>query len=283
MRSTTEMTDLILETAQKLPEVKAVAMSGSRANKSIPKDNFQDFDITYIVDDIDPFIKNRQWLDKLGKRLIMQTPDEMGLRANKAEEKFTFLMLFEDGNRIDLTLCSTSGIHPWLANEPVLKVLSDPYHLLTDVPDVSEKVYQIFPATQTAFAECCNEFWWVSTYVVKGLVRGELLYASDHLYTICQKELLRLLSWEAVLQKGPLNPGKNYKYLFNFLPLKQAPFEKLLNFSSINLCWQSLLATQDFFHSEAQNFAQAAGFDYMNTVAENIMDYTQEHYKAAQS
>ncbi|MDN6186648.1 MAG: aminoglycoside 6-adenylyltransferase, partial [Tetragenococcus halophilus] len=27
------MTDLILETAQKLPEVKAVAMSGSRANK----------------------------------------------------------------------------------------------------------------------------------------------------------------------------------------------------------------------------------------------------------
>lgn len=283
MRSATEMMDLILETAQKLPEVKAVAMSGSRANKNIPKDNFQDFDITYIVDDIDPFIKNRQWLDKLGKRLIMQTPDEMGLRANKAEEKFTFLMLFEDGNRIDLTLCSTSGIHPWLANEPVLKVLSDPYHLLTDVPDVSEKVYQIFPATQTAFAECCNEFWWVSTYVVKGLVRGELLYASDHLYTICQKELLRLLSWEAVLQKGPLNPGKNYKYLFNFLPLKQAPFEKLLNFSSINLCWQSLLATQDFFHSEAQNFAQAAGFDYMNTVAENIMDYTQEHYKAAQS
>ncbi|GBD61356.1 Aminoglycoside adenylyltransferase [Tetragenococcus halophilus subsp. halophilus] len=51
MRSATEMMDLILETAQKLPEVKAVAMSGSRANKNIPKDNFQDFDIVYIVDE----------------------------------------------------------------------------------------------------------------------------------------------------------------------------------------------------------------------------------------
>lgn len=283
MRSETKMMDLILETAQKLPEVKAVAMSGSRANKNIPKDNFQDFDIVYIVDTIDLLIKNRQWLDRFGKRLIMQTPEEMELWPNELGQMFSFLMLFEDGNRIDLTLCPISYISQWLKSEVIVKVLSDPYYLLTDVAKLSEEAYQVSAATQTTFDECCNEFWWVSTYVVKGLARGELLYASDHLYSICQKELLRLLSWEAVLQKGPLDPGKNYKYLFDFLPLKQAPFEKLLNFSSIKLCWQSLLATQDFFHNEAQNFAQIAGFDYMDTVAENIMDYTKEHYETAKS
>lgn len=281
MRSEAEMMQLILAVAQKISQVKAVAMSGSRVNKNVTKDEFQDYDIVYIVDDKKTLLENRQWLNAFGQRLIMQTPEETVLWPSELGECFTFLMLFEDGNRIDLTLCPISYIQQWSAGEPMIKILSDPQRLLANLPEPSDNAYQFLSATQRTFNECCNEFWWVSTYVVKGLARGELLYASDHLYTVCQKELLRLLSWKAVLQKGKINVGKNYKYLFNFLPEKQQTFENLLSFSSIDACWQSLFATQTFFHEEAKDFAQIAGFEYINSTAEKIIAYTQQHYELA--
>ena len=43
MRTETEMLDVILQTAKTL-QVKAVAMSGSRACPKAPKDEFQDYD-----------------------------------------------------------------------------------------------------------------------------------------------------------------------------------------------------------------------------------------------
>ena len=49
MRAETEMLDLILQTAKTL-QVKAVAMSGSRADTTAPKDEFQDYDVVYVVD-----------------------------------------------------------------------------------------------------------------------------------------------------------------------------------------------------------------------------------------
>ena len=97
MRTETEMFDVILQTAKVL-QVDAVAMSGSRTNPKAPKDEFQDYDVVYIMEDLDGLIADLAWLDRFGKRLIEQ--------YNVLEHRRLYLMLFEDGNRIDLTLCS---------------------------------------------------------------------------------------------------------------------------------------------------------------------------------
>ena len=52
MRAETEMLDLILQTAKTI-QVETVAMSGSRADTKTPKDEFQDYDVVYVVDDLD--------------------------------------------------------------------------------------------------------------------------------------------------------------------------------------------------------------------------------------
>lgn len=52
MRTEPEMLDLILQTAKSL-KVEAVAMSGSRTDTKAPKDEFQDYDVVYVVDDLD--------------------------------------------------------------------------------------------------------------------------------------------------------------------------------------------------------------------------------------
>ena len=50
MRTETEMMNLILQIAESL-KIDAVALSGSRTDDQAPKDEFQDYDVVYIVDD----------------------------------------------------------------------------------------------------------------------------------------------------------------------------------------------------------------------------------------
>lgn len=71
MRTETEMLDVILQIAKTL-QVEAVALSGSRTGTKAPKDEFQDYDVVYIVDDFDNLTSDLSWLNQFGKRIIEQ-------------------------------------------------------------------------------------------------------------------------------------------------------------------------------------------------------------------
>lgn len=267
MRAETEMLDLILQTAKTL-QVKAVAMSGSRTNPNASKDEFQDYDVVYVVDDLDNLTRDLSWLDRFGNRLIEQ--------YNVLGNRRLYLMLFEDGNRIDLTLCPKEHIQEWVDSEAGFTVLEDPEHLFEPYSQNLER-YWTSPVTEKDFEKVCNEFWWVSAYVVKGICRNQLIYATDHLYGICQQELLKVLAWQVVSDRGKVDIGKNYKYLFNYLPAeKEKEFSDLLDFLSIEKLTQSLYATMKLFHREAQSLAQKMGFDYDKEVADRMIEYAKE-------
>ena len=267
MRTETEMLDVILKTAETL-QVAAVAMSGSRTNSQAPQDEFQDYDVVYVVENLDELISDLSWLGQFGKRIIEQ---EVRLGHRRL-----FLMLFEDGNRIDLTLCPKQQIQEWVDSEAGFTVLEDPEHLFEPYSPNIER-YWTNPASQTDFEKACNEFWWVSAYVVKGICRKQVIYATDHLYGICQQELLKILAWQVASDRGKVDIGKNYKYLFNYLPAeKEKEFSDLLDFSSIEKLTQSLYATMKIFHQEAQSLAQKMGFDYDKEVAERMIQYAEE-------
>ena len=267
MRTEPEILDLIFKTAKTL-QVEAVAMSGSRTNSQAPKDEFQDYDVVYVVENLDELISDLSWTDQFGKRIIEQ---EVRLGHRRL-----FLMLFEDGNRIDLTLCPKDHIQEWVDSEAGFTVFEDPEHLFEPYSQNLER-YWTNSATEKDFERVCNEFWWVSAYVVKGICRNQLIYAADHLYGICQQEFLKILAWQVASDRGKVDIGKNYKYLFNYLPAEQKKeFSNLLDFSSLDKITQSLFATMEFFHREAQYLAKKLGFDYDMEVAEKMIEYAKE-------
>lgn len=267
MRTETEMLDVILKTAETL-QVEAVAMSGSRTNPKTLKDEFQDYDVVYLVENFEELISDLSWIDQFGKRIIEQ---EVRLGHRRL-----FLMLFEDGKRIDLTLCPKEHIKEWVDSEAGFTVLEDPEHLFEPYSQNLER-YWTSPASAIEFEKVCNEFWWVSAYVVKGICRNQLIYATDHLYGICQQELLKILAWQVASDRGKVDIGKNYKYLFNYLPAeKEKGFSNLLDFSSVEKLTKSLYGTMKLFHREAQYLAQKMGFDYDKEVAEKMIEYAEE-------
>ncbi len=244
MRTETEMLNRILQIAKTI-QVEAIAISGSRTDTKAPKDEFQDYDVVYIVDDLDNLKRDISWLDQFGKRIIEQ---EVTLGHRRL-----YLMLFEDGNRIDLTLCPQEHMQEWVDSEAGFTVLEDKKGLFES---------------------------YSSAYVVKGIHRNHLVYATDHLYGICQQELLKLLAWQVAADKGTVDVGKNYKYLFQYLPAeKEKEFSNQLDFSSKEKITQSLYATMQLFHREAQYLAQKMGFDYDKEVAEKMIQYAEERVK----
>ena len=266
MRTDQEMLGLILQIAKKI-QVDAVALSGSRTNQKIQTDEFQDYDVVYVVDDIDNLTSDLSWLDQFGIRLIEQ--------HNVLGHRRLYLMLFEDGNRIDLTPCPKEHMQEWVDSEASFTVLVDDKGLFDSYSTCPQRFW-IHPASETDFKKACNEFWWVSAYVVKGICRKQVIYATDHLYGICQQELLKILVWQVASDREAVDIGKNYKYLFSYLTAeKEKEFSNLLDFSSLDKITQSLLATMQLFHQEAQSLAQKMGFVYDKKVAEKMIQYAE--------
>ena len=269
-RSQEQMLRLILQTAKSL-QIDAVALSGSRTDTKAPKDEFQDYDVVYVVDDLDTLTRDLAWLHHFGTRNIEQ--------HNILGNRRLYLMLFEDGNRIDLTLCPKEHIQEWVDSEAGFTVLVDEKSLFESYSPSPQRFW-ISPASETDFEKTCNEFWWVSAYVVKGICRKQIIYATDHLYSICQQELLKVLAWQVARDREVVDIGKNYKYLFNYLPAeKEKEFSNLLDFSSLEKITQSLFATMQLFHQEAQYLAQKMGFKYKKEVAEKMIEYAEERMK----
>ena len=195
MRTDQEILELILGTAEKL-QVDAVALSGSRTNQKVQTDEFQDYDLVYVVDDIDNLTSDLSWLDQFGKRIIEQ---EVTLGHRRL-----YLMLFENGNRIDLTLCPKEHINEWVDSEVGFIVLKDKKGLF-EAYLPNPKRYWTAPPSEEEFTASYNEFWWVSAYVVKGICRKQIIYATDHLCVIRSRYKKRKPAMKVTEAVGSVN------------------------------------------------------------------------------
>ncbi|MHB9938119.1 hypothetical protein CF098_08850 [Clostridium sporogenes] len=98
MRKEQEMMNILLSIAKHDERIRIVTLEGSRANINIPKDEFQDYDITYFVTNMESFLSNDNWLNQFGNIIMMQKPEDMKLFPPE-EDGYSYLMLFDDYNK----------------------------------------------------------------------------------------------------------------------------------------------------------------------------------------
>ena len=89
----------ILKIAENDENVRAVVLSGSRANTAAIQDEYQDYDIHYIVGDIDRFDVS-----------VFEDVKLMFIPSDNYPEMFqnekAYLMMFRDDSRIDMIICT---------------------------------------------------------------------------------------------------------------------------------------------------------------------------------
>jgi len=271
MRSEQEMLDLILSTARQDERIRAVIMNGSRLNPNAPRDPFQDFDIVYFVTEMAPFVRNREWIKRFGELMILQMPEDMQDPPPSEDGGFGYLMQFTDGNRIDLGIYPLEKLHEHLDDSQSLLLL-DKDGIIPPFPPASDKDYLPKPPTAKTFADCCNEFWWVSPYVAKGLWREELTYAKSMLDGAVREQLMKMLTWQiGVKTQFSVSPGKLGKYFQQYL--EPELWELLLRTyadASYEHTWEALFTMGDLFRITALGVAEHFGFEYNHGEDERV-------------
>lgn len=263
MRSEEEMLHLILETARSDERIRAVILNGSRVNPQAPRDLFQDFDVVYLVTEVAPYRNNQVWIRRFGELMILQMPEDMQDPPPDGDGHFTYLMQFIDGNRIDLSLYPLERLAEVLSDS-LSVVLLDKDGLVATLPPPDESTYLPQPPTAKAFADCCNEFWWVSPYVAKGLWRRQIVYAKHALDVVVRDQLMKMLTWYIGVRTGfSVNPGKDGKYFERYL--EPELWEMLLatyTDDSYEHTWEALFTMGELFRRVARQVAEAFGFSY---------------------
>lgn len=250
MRSEEEMLSLILRKAADSENIRMVELNGSRVHLQIAKDPFQDYDIVYYVEDMLPFLENHSWVDYFGERIMMQMPDGMVMPpAGNKRESFSYLMLFTDGNRIDLTLTPVSLIEESLAKKEPRKILLDKDDRLSRLLMNTENPFRIVEPGQQEFSDCANEFWWVSTYIAKALWRQELPLAKDMMDGPVRDMLMAMLNWHIGVETAfTAIPGKSGKNIEKYVD-KELWQKLLLTYpdGSYANMWSGLFAMCEIF------------------------------------
>ncbi|HHX72106.1 MAG TPA: aminoglycoside 6-adenylyltransferase [Clostridiales bacterium] len=273
MRNEQEMMDLILGVAKADERIRAVILVGSRANPAVPKDIYQDYDITYFVEDIMPFYNNPAWVEEcFGKPLIMQMPETM--RDPVGDGRFNYMMIYPDGNRIDLTFAFTKYVDD---GEPAVVLLDkdNGSGFVPVLPEPSDKLWHIKPPSPLYYYSCCNNFWWCLNNVAKGIARDELPYVMHMLNDVVRTELHDMMNYYIGTQHGfELSTGKNGKYFKKYLPPElYAQYAATYSGSNYADIWAAVDTMCDLFHTLAIAVASHFGFTYRQDEEDGIREY----------
>ena len=192
------MIDKVMDYAVNDDRVRWVVLTGSRTNPSLKPDAYQDYDIQFGVKDLESFLVSDDWLSVFSEVLIMQKPEAMSLFPPSLGGRFTYLMQFTDGTRLDLMLVPLDKEYPIELNTQVL-LDKDGLVDLTKADDTH--------ISEVHVEDCMNEFLWLSFYVLKGIKRDQFIYTLDHLSGM-RDMVFQMMAW-----KMTGNPGQSYKYM----------------------------------------------------------------------
>ncbi len=250
----------ILAIAHADPRVRAVILSGSRADPDARADRWQDHDLVFVVRDVAPFRADPTWVDVFGERTILQRP---GAPFAPGRGGDTWLMLFEDDTRIDLTLRTVAEMATYRHAGPT-RVLVDLDGVVPPSPAPDAPHFVPEPPTAAAFGDVCNEFWWVAPYVAKGLARGETTYAHHHLDVVLRHQLLTVLDWEVAAASGfRRGSGKIGRWLQRALPpATWTRLEATYASADPEATWDALETMAELFRDVATGVAARFGFDF---------------------
>jgi len=273
MHNEQEVMNLILSVAKADERIRAVSMEGSRADPTTPKDQYQDYDVTFYVKDIKPFYDNPEWVtEKFGKPLIMQMPEAM--RYPDGDGHFNYMMIYPDGKRLDLSFHPGEYIDD---GEPSITLLDkdNGNGLRPPVPPPSGAIYYVKPPSQLFYHSCCNNFWWCLNNVAKGIVREELPYTMNMLNVEVRSELHDMINWYIGTQHGfNLSTGKDgrffKRYLSSDLYAKYTATYSSGNYTDI---WLAVDTMCDLFHTLALSVAEHFNFTYRQDEEDGMREY----------
>lgn len=278
MRSEKEIMDLILRVAKEDDRIRAVYMGGSRTNPKVEKDIYQDYDIVYAVTETKSFLEDKSWISVFGDIAVMQEPDLFDVaygRKHNFHQSYTWLMLFKDGNRIDLGIKTKEEMLEDYLEDKLTLPLLDKDNCLPKTQAPTDENYWVRKPTELQYICCCNEFWWCLNNVAKGIIRDELPYAMWMYNVIVRNMVEKMIDWHIGTNTNfSVSPGKQGKYYKKYLTKElYGMYSKTYTDSNYENFWAAVFTACELFRTTALIVGENLGYKYNIIEDENMTEY----------
>ena len=283
MRTEQEMMNLILDFAKTDERILAAYLKGSRTNPNVPLDIYRDFDIMYVVTETYSFIHDTSWMKHFGTVMLMQEQntdfgygERFQIRSNY-DESYSWLLLFDDGNQIDVGVETLSVMESGRNRNKLFLPLLDKVGCLPHLPPPTDEDFHIKKPSEKRFHGYCNEFFWSLCDVAKGIARDELPFAMTTYHTLSREMLEVMLDWYIGIGTNyAVSGGKLHKYLKKYLPSDFYPaYQNIYCDASYTSFWSSIDTAIQLFRKAALLVAQDGRFTYPEQEEQAAKKYMQ--------
>jgi len=268
------MLKLIVEFAEADERIRVALMTGSRVDPAASPDPFQDYDIVYLVTEVEPFRNRNHVLSGFGPTLVVEEPLLGPWPPDDADEDYhNYNVQFVDGNRIDMVFRPVDQLPEEQGNSSLI-VLSDKDGRVPMLPPPSRLSYAPTPPSESLYAGCCTGFFFtLSSHIPKTLWRRQLPLLKFYVEVCLRDALLLMLQWDIGIRTDwSESIGKKGKDLETHLPPKmwEAYWRTYAGHDYGDL-WDSLFIFHDLFRRSAQSVARRLGFSFPSEQSEGAL------------
>lgn len=258
----------ILGIAQSDENIRGVVLYGSRVDNSVTPDEYQDYDIYYIVNDTEKF--NISVFENVKLCFV---PSEIYPELFPGEK--AYLMLFDDDDRIDLTIGTMQSFSNNHADGQLMKCLLDKDDKIHGLNNSDKSGYWIIPMDGNMFRNTCSEFFWETQNMAKGLKRDELSFAMFIRDTPLRDMLNRIVdTYIAISNNNKVSVGTLGKYRKKYLSKAQYDIYRNTYLSNtIEDTWNSLFYMIDLFGALGRYIADKCSFIYPEEDEQYMRNY----------
>jgi len=268
-------------------EVRAIALTSTRADPGLAADTFSDYDPVVYVTDVAPFAASDAWFTDFGPVLVVLRRDWWmpdGQTCDGDPDVFTRLVLYEDGTKIDFGLAPVEALRQECRAATLSEGFDVGYRLLVDkdgeaaaLKPPTYRAHILRPPTEAEYTALVNNFWWNSTYIAKHLWRDDLLPATTMLDGLKQCFLLKVLEWSVEIgldwnwRPGLL--GKGLKKV-----LERETYDALAATYSgggDDQLWEAFFRTTALFRKVAIQVGDALGYAYLPDLDRRVTAHLQ--------
>ncbi|WP_225046810.1 aminoglycoside 6-adenylyltransferase [Lacticaseibacillus kribbianus] len=213
------MTDLdrIIALAEADANVVAIGTEGSSNNPDFHADPWVDLDVSIFVTDPAQADGN-WWIHQLGEPTLVQHLANEALFGAASHIWDTYLTRYSGARRVDLKIAPAEDIAVYLADDKLNALVwkREAGRLQKASTDASS--HWVAVPDQVALNACANEFYWCLGNVVKGVARGNLMYANEMFNRNARPMLIDMLAYrETAKDHGRFDAGVCGKYTWDRL------------------------------------------------------------------
>jgi aminoglycoside 6-adenylyltransferase len=265
--------------------IRAMVLTSTRAVPNAPVDVLSDYDVILIVQDIQPFVTDRTWLNDFGEVLVAYW-DPVHADSVFGIEKCGNVTQYADGLKIDFGLWPVVLFQQIVAAPELpteldagYQVLLDKDHLTTHLHPPTFTGYAPKPPTDTIYQTLINDFLSDAPYVAKCLWRDDLLPAKWCLDTDMKHLYLRqMLEWRMAIDHSWSVPAGNLgKGLNKRLPPDiWTALEHTYVGAGIADNWAALARTMALFRQVGIEVGEQLGYAYPDDLHQRVCAYVDQ-------